>query len=190
MSRKQAQLQLEQDPLIAKKPNIRTQWKPPTTGYEENSQPSLTIPDQTLSVTEILARHTRGQDISQFIRAIQHGDDQDLPDLARMDISERYDYIEATRIEIKRLQQQAAEEIRAARQKKLISTARIRKGYRSYLSRELNRSLPLSTGWETETNQSTNPIYPKKPPGLPAGPPGGKQMHSQSARISTKALIY
>lgn len=118
MSRKQAQLQLEQDPLIAKKPNIRTQWKPPTTGYEENSQPSLTIPDQTLSVTEILARHTRGQDISQFIRAIQHGEDQDLPDLARMDISERYDYIEATRLEIKRLQQQAANEIREKRQKK------------------------------------------------------------------------
>lgn len=116
MSKKQTQLSLEQD--VIRKPNIRTQWKPPTTGYEENSQPSLTIPDQTLSVTEILARHTRGQDISQFIRGIQHSEDQDLPDLARMDISERYDYIEATRLEIKRLQQQAANEIRDKRQKK------------------------------------------------------------------------
>ncbi len=57
--------------------------------YEKNRKPSLTIPDQTMSIREILERHSRGLPIDGGKTPIYDGEEYDLPDLRTLDLSER-----------------------------------------------------------------------------------------------------
>lgn len=65
----------------------------PTTG-EKFTQPSLTIPDQTMSIQTILKRYAQGQPLEGQREPIFHGDEEYLPDLNRMDPVDRQQYIE------------------------------------------------------------------------------------------------
>lgn len=66
---------------------------------EEMSQELITVPDQTLSIREILNRFTRGLPITGakvpiFSDNDDSIDDPSFPDLATLDISERQQYME------------------------------------------------------------------------------------------------
>lgn len=54
---------------------------------EENTMPSMTVPDQTMSVAELLDRHRRGLPVHGDLHPIYHGEEE-MPDLRRMDLSE------------------------------------------------------------------------------------------------------
>ena len=57
--------------------------------YEHNYSPSMTIPDQTLSIRQILERHSRGLPIEGWKVPIWDGEDNDLPDIRTLDLAER-----------------------------------------------------------------------------------------------------
>lgn len=58
--------------------------------YEENDQPSQTIPSQSMSIKEILQRYARGLPVmGNAEKPIYEEDGIELPDLRKMDISER-----------------------------------------------------------------------------------------------------
>jgi len=77
--------------------------------YEVNKQKSLTIPDQAMSIKEILNRYARGLDVEGF-RPIY--DDEDItlddymPDPRKMDLAERQEYKQAIEQELFQLKNQ------------------------------------------------------------------------------------
>jgi len=71
----------------------------PHTG-EVNNMPSRTIPDQTLSMQEILTRYARGLPLTNGKQPIYNGD-EDLPDLKTMDLAEIQEYKENIQSQIK-----------------------------------------------------------------------------------------
>lgn len=65
------------------------QYKPGR--YEENTLPSETIPDETMSIREIFTRYANGQNLGAPIRPLSALQNPDLPiNWDKMDISERY----------------------------------------------------------------------------------------------------
>ena len=69
--------------------------------YESNYQPSLTIPDQTMSIRTILERHSRGLPIDGIKTPIYEGEENDLPDWRRLDLAEREELAHLYQNEIK-----------------------------------------------------------------------------------------
>lgn len=57
--------------------------------YEKNNQPSLTVPDQTMSIRTILERHSRGLPIDGVKVPIWNGEEDDMPDFRTLDLAER-----------------------------------------------------------------------------------------------------
>lgn len=60
----------------------------PTKG-EVNNQPSMTVPDQTMSVQEILKRYAKGLPLDGQKIPIYDGEDDYLPDPRHMDLADR-----------------------------------------------------------------------------------------------------
>lgn len=72
--------------------------------YAINSQPSLTIPDQTMTVKQIMDRYAHGLDpIGQKVPMYYGEDEQMEMDINRMDLSERYQWISQNRIRMSEL---------------------------------------------------------------------------------------
>lgn len=71
--------------------------------YEVNTMPHMTIPDQTMSISEIMARYARGLPISGERVPVYNGE-EDLPDLDRMDLAERQEALENAREEYVEIQ--------------------------------------------------------------------------------------
>lgn len=59
--------------------------------HERNSQPSETVPNQTLSLKTLLDRYGRGLPLTGNAQEPQYYGDEEMPDLNRMDISEIHD---------------------------------------------------------------------------------------------------
>jgi len=55
---------------------------------EVNTQPSKTVPDQSMTVRELLERNKRGLPLSGHKHPIYNGDTEDYPDLRKLDLSE------------------------------------------------------------------------------------------------------
>jgi hypothetical protein len=75
-------------------PKVRSIFNRPETDGERNNKPSETVPDQTMTVQEILKRHSRGlpmdgQRVSLFEEDIDPDDDTVLPDPKHMDLADR-----------------------------------------------------------------------------------------------------
>lgn len=70
---------------------------------EINNEPSMTVPDQTMSLKELLERYARGLPVAGAKQEIFHGEEF-VPDLNRMDLSEQQDLREHLATEIPRLQ--------------------------------------------------------------------------------------
>lgn len=67
---------------------------------EVNTLPSLTQPEQSLSVKEILAHHTRGVPLEVGKVPIYYGDDTEFPDPRKLDLSELQELREQYQAEI------------------------------------------------------------------------------------------
>lgn len=74
--------------------------------YEVNRRPSLTIPDQTMSVKQIMDRYAGGLGASGIKIPVYEGEDSPLEgiDLNTLDLSEKFDWINENRIRIAELQ--------------------------------------------------------------------------------------
>lgn len=64
-----------------------------TVDVERNGMPSMTVPDQTLSVREIMDRYSRGLPIGGS-RMPLFDEADELPDIKTLDLTEREDYRE------------------------------------------------------------------------------------------------
>lgn len=111
---------------------FRTQWtgqigKPRV--FDLKAQPSLTVPDQSMTISEILKRHARGLPImggkKMIFEAVENAgfDDDRLPDLSKMDYAEKeafLDDINRELIEIKaRVNKERKEKQEASRKQDL-----------------------------------------------------------------------
>lgn len=57
-------------------------------GYEKNGLPSKTIPNDALSISDLIKRQERGLPLDANKRAVYAGMDIELPNLKRMDLTE------------------------------------------------------------------------------------------------------
>lgn len=84
-------------------PRFKTQWNAhlfPSVG-KVISQPSLTIPDQSMTMREILQRYANGLDPVGAKIPMYYGEDEQMEmDINKMDLSERYEWIAQNRIRI------------------------------------------------------------------------------------------
>jgi hypothetical protein len=79
--------------------------------YEVNDEPSLTIPDQTMSIRTLLDRYAKGMPLEGIMAnpQYQEGEDyDDLPDPRRLDLSERQEFAEQVRQELAELKSNAS----------------------------------------------------------------------------------
>jgi hypothetical protein len=60
--------------------------------YEINDEPSLTVPDQTMSIRTILERYSRGLPVTGFTP--YYDEEDDLPDPRTLDLAERQELAE------------------------------------------------------------------------------------------------
>lgn len=56
---------------------------------EQITNPSQTIPDQAMTVAEIMRRHANGLSINESRVPLYYGEEDDMPDLSRMDKADR-----------------------------------------------------------------------------------------------------
>lgn len=81
--------------------------------YEENNQPSQTVPDQTMSIREIIDRYANGGIIERF--EPYYGEEEDfnemLPDTYKMDLAEKQNYFEEFANEFKEWQEKPTEPV-------------------------------------------------------------------------------
>lgn len=87
-------------------PRFKTQWNAELfpAKYAVNSQPSMTIPDQTMTVKQIMDRYAHGLDpIGQKVPMYYGEDEQMEMDINRLDLSERYQWIAQNRIRMAEL---------------------------------------------------------------------------------------
>jgi len=66
---------------------------------EVNTLPSLTIPDQNMSIRQIIDNYTRGLPVNAFT-PIYDGEDYDLPDPRTLDLVERQEMAERIKEEV------------------------------------------------------------------------------------------
>lgn len=119
----------KQDTLYAEdtriQPVIRTHHNAPLLPkhHEHNTQPSNTIPDQSLPLRTILDRYTRGlpMDIPVTANMYEGESEFDIPDLRTLDLADQQEIMEKAREQTKalerRLQEQARERKKAQVQK-------------------------------------------------------------------------
>lgn len=67
--------------------------------YEVNTLPSLTIPDQNMSIREIIDRYSRGLPVTSFT-PVYEGEDFDLPDPKTLDLVERHEMAQKIKEEV------------------------------------------------------------------------------------------
>jgi len=76
--------------------------------YETNNEPSLTIPDQTLSIKQILERYASGQSLEGKTPYYDESESEDYyPDPRYMDLAEREELSQDFREEIQHIKTKA-----------------------------------------------------------------------------------
>jgi len=71
---------------------------------EINNKPSQTVPDQTMSIREILTRYAKGLPIESGKVPIYEGEDY-TPDPRHMDLADRQEYMEYAKNQIREIQE-------------------------------------------------------------------------------------
>ena len=74
---------------------------------EYNTQPSLTIPDQTMELSQLIERFTRGLPVNTFKPV--YDETGDLPDPRRMDIADYNELRKNAALELQRLTKEKEE---------------------------------------------------------------------------------
>lgn len=105
------------------KPKITTQYNyVPGTRKEVNLKPSCTIPDQTLSIREIMRRFARGIPLSGNVPVYEDQDSlntSDGVDFNTLDLSEQYALIEERKAELLKIRKNM-ESVKISREKQRI----------------------------------------------------------------------
>lgn len=117
---------------------------------EDCSAPSKTVPDQTMSIREIVARFVRGMPISAGMREPLYSDqeidlDNPPPDIMNMDFAEREQFVREAKAELEEL------EAKEATRKKDEAAKRQKKALDKYVEKKLSEK-PA----EVKTEQNTN----------------------------------
>ncbi len=73
--------------------------------YEVNNEPSQTIPDQTMSIRELLRRYASGLPLGGSKDPIYEGEDGDGVDPRRLDLAERQELEIAARQELAEIEE-------------------------------------------------------------------------------------
>lgn len=73
-------------------------------GAEINTKPSATVPDQTMSIREIMRRFASGLPISGE-KVPMYDEENDLPDPRSLDLIDRQEWLEETRNDVAEMQQ-------------------------------------------------------------------------------------
>lgn len=142
------------------RPRVRTPYNAhllPAPG-EIFEEPSNTIPEQSLSIKQLLHRYSRGLPLDAPIQnAVYDGEEMEFPDLARLDLAERQELLESARAETKRIETILRDNAQA-RQKKHAEKAR-----------ELERKKWLDEFNQTQNKGqgSTGKQNPQNPPSEP-----------------------
>lgn len=84
---------------------------------EQNNLPSKTVPDQSLTVREILDRYARGLPASGVRQEIWDGE-EDLPDPRTLDLADIQELKEANEADIARMRSDLAKQEKAKKEKK------------------------------------------------------------------------
>lgn len=69
---------------------------------EVNKLPSMTIPDQTMSIEEMLLRHTRGLPVTG-IRVPLYGEEGNESDIGNMELTDKMDLLKRAKEDVERL---------------------------------------------------------------------------------------
>jgi len=73
--------------------------------YEKNDKPSQTVPDQTMSIRELLKRYASGLPLGGSKEPIYEGEDGDGIDPRRLDLAERQELEIAARQELAEIEE-------------------------------------------------------------------------------------
>lgn len=73
--------------------------------HEINTLPSATIPDQTMTIKQIMDRYARGLPLEGVKVPIYEGEDSDLPDPKTLDLAERQELKEQYQEELQELKE-------------------------------------------------------------------------------------
>lgn len=79
---------------------FKTQFNAEPSKGEVNTQPSQTIPDQSLSVKEIMRRYASGLPLEGQRVPLYEGEEEATPDFANMDLAEREQWQRDLRAEL------------------------------------------------------------------------------------------
>lgn len=79
---------------------------------ETSFRPSKTVPDQAMSIQEILRRYASGQPIGGMKVPLYEGEDE-FPDPNTMDLVDRQEYTEMVKNELKQINDQRQETLRS-----------------------------------------------------------------------------
>lgn len=73
--------------------------------YEVNNAPSETVPDQTMTIAQIVERYARGLSYQDYKTPIFDGEDDILEgvDFKSLDLSEKHDFVDSRRQELRDL---------------------------------------------------------------------------------------
>lgn len=116
--------------------------------YEVNTQPSKTVPDQSLSVQEILRRYARGLPLSDVKTPIYDGDENNFPDLSKMDLADREAYLDEQVERLQALKDDLKARSKAIKEKQAEDLKKQKEAEKQALIDEIERSkrsgLPLN----------------------------------------------
>jgi hypothetical protein len=73
--------------------------------YEKNGQPSMTVPDQTMSIRELLRRYASGLPLGGSKEPIYEGEDGDGVDPRYLDLAERQELEISARQELAEIEE-------------------------------------------------------------------------------------
>lgn len=77
--------------------------------YEWSPLPSLTIPDQALTMSEIMSRFAQGLPVHGEKVPVYNGDEE-LPDFQRMDLADKQEYLELNAAYVEEIKQRLLEQ--------------------------------------------------------------------------------
>lgn len=89
---------------------FKTPWNAgefPKSEGEKNYSPSMTVPDQSMSISEIMSRYARGLPM-EGVKVPIYDEENDLPDPKTMDLAERQEYMEMAKDEISLIKEKHA----------------------------------------------------------------------------------
>lgn len=72
----------------------RLHWKTLSSKGEENTGEINTVPDETLTIRQLLERYVKGLPVAQSERQPTYDEENDMPDISTMDLTEIDDYID------------------------------------------------------------------------------------------------